>query len=276
MKLVQNRTDIRRNLLTLDGYRTFQDRQSQDLFRTTIRDGICFVLCEVSGRVLFGPSRFIGYYRNTMPKHRANTSKHGSVTNRRIEQLLGTAFHPSISTETKFMAFCRRYSITPQHRRRKYIYLSEEIRPDDTDLLQGDIDEIDKDQRLTATERKRLALARIGQGHFRRQVQRYWSRCPMTGCGMQVLLRASHIKPWRDCSNTERLDGYNGLLLAPQVDLAFDRGLISFDSQGHILLSRSLPVSEAKKLGLKIHLHVSFSPKHHKYLEHHRKHVFIG
>jgi len=90
-----------------------------------------------------------------------------------------------------------------------------------------------------------------------------------------VLLRASHIKPWRDCSNAERLDGYNGLLLATQVDVAFDRGLISFDSQGRVRLSRRLPVQEAKRLGLKIHFRVPFSKAHQKYLEYHRMHVFI-
>lgn len=46
---------------------------------------------------------------------------------------------------------------------------------------------------------------------------------------------ASHIKPWRDCDNSERLDGANGLLLSPHVDKLFDRHWISFDSGGELI-----------------------------------------
>ena len=36
-------------------------------------------------------------------------------------------------------------------------------------------------------------------------------------------LRASHIKPWRDATNAERLNGSNGLLLSPPIDHLFDQ-----------------------------------------------------
>lgn len=40
---------------------------------------------------------------------------------------------------------------------------------------------------------------------------------------------ASHIKPWRKCSNKERLDPQNGLLLTARINALFDCGLISND-----------------------------------------------
>jgi len=50
----------------------------------------------------------------------------------------------------------------------------------------------------------------------------------VTGLAMSKLLRASHIKPWAACAaDAERLDVYNGLLLAPHLDALFDAGLIS-------------------------------------------------
>ncbi|WP_410473713.1 HNH endonuclease [Guyparkeria sp. TX1] len=39
------------------------------------------------------------------------------------------------------------------------------------------------------------------------------------------MLVTSHIKPWRDSSDRERLDGDNGLFLASHVGRLFDQGL---------------------------------------------------
>ena len=55
------------------------------------------------------------------------------------------------------------------------------------------------------------------------------------------MLRASHIKPWTNCANSnERLDGYNALLLAPHIDLLFDRGCITFQDNDDLRLSKNL------------------------------------
>ena len=62
----------------------------------------------------------------------------------------------------------------------------------------------------------------------------------MTGLAITALLRASHIKPWADCeTDAERLDVYNGILLAPHLDAAFDRGFITLrdDTEVSYLIS---------------------------------------
>jgi predicted restriction endonuclease len=59
---------------------------------------------------------------------------------------------------------------------------------------------------------------------------------------------ASHIKPWRASDNTERLDTYNGLLLLPNLDKAFDLGFITFTERGRIIVSNQL--EESGKLGI--------------------------
>ena len=88
------------------------------------------------------------------------------------------------------------------------------------------------------TERERLQAARIGQGEFRDALMIFWkSTCPVTGVDHAALLRASHIKPWRDASNDERLNPFNGLLLCAHVDTLFDRNLITFDDDGLIRIS---------------------------------------
>ncbi|QQC65539.1 HNH endonuclease [Paraburkholderia ginsengisoli] len=81
------------------------------------------------------------------------------------------------------------------------------------------------------TEREQLAKARVGQGRFRADVTTKWGRgevCALTGIAISEMLVASHIKPWRDSENHERLDPMNGLLLAAHADRLFDRYLMSF------------------------------------------------
>jgi hypothetical protein len=87
------------------------------------------------------------------------------------------------------------------------------------------------------TEREALTKARLGQGLFRQRVGLLEPCCRVTGLARQEFLVASHIKPWRDCDNTERLSGANGLLLSPHIDKLFDRHWISFDTTGELIWS---------------------------------------
>ncbi len=142
----------------------------------------------------------------------------------------------------------------------------------------ADIKEFEKSNKgIPETQKETLVQSRIGQGKFRSDLIDYWKCCAVTGCHTAELLKASHIKPWRDCDNIERLDQYNGLLLSPNIDAAFDSGLISFDDDGKILISSKLNKEEAQKIGYHSKLRIlNLSKKHLGYLEHHRNNVFQG
>lgn len=128
---------------------------------------------------------------------------------------------------------------------------------------------------LPETERKSIILSRIGQGVFRSGLIGYWKRCAVTGCDLRELLKASHIRPWRDSDNAERLDIYNGLLLVPNLDNAFDRGYISFDNEGKIIISDKLSDNDRSKLGIHSRMKLRKIEKNHlKYLDYHRREVF--
>jgi HNH endonuclease len=122
------------------------------------------------------------------------------------------------------------------------------------------------------TTRAALVKARIGQGQFRDQLIDYWEgRCALTGLEVVELLRASHIKPWRDSNNTERLDVFNGFLLAPGCDAAFDAGFISFSPEGEIQISPRLDQGALTTLGLTSKMKLNkVHAKHLPYLDHHR------
>ena len=102
------------------------------------------------------------------------------------------------------------------------------------------------------TEAERLVIQRVGQNVFRDALLVYWGgRCAVTGVTEPRLLRASHIKPWARCeSDAERLDVYNGLLLAAHLDAAFDAGLISFTDEGAILFSSQFAQEDRDALGI--------------------------
>jgi hypothetical protein len=123
----------------------------------------------------------------------------------------------------------------------------------------------------TETEVERLTIQRIGQALFREALLRHWNaRCPITGITDLALLRASHIKPWADCTTTEeRLDPMNGLLLSALWDAAFDRGLVSFSDDGEVLHSAAL---SAKARGLLAAPgQVTLGAGHTHYLSWHRR-----
>jgi predicted restriction endonuclease len=100
------------------------------------------------------------------------------------------------------------------------------------------------------TEAERWVIQRIGQDVFRAALLDYWdSRCPLTGITDPALLRASHIIPWSDCNDEQRLDVHNGLLLSALWDAAFDQGLVSFADDGTPLFGPKLSETARKTLG---------------------------
>ena len=100
------------------------------------------------------------------------------------------------------------------------------------------------------TEAERLVVQRIGQDIFRAALMDYWGgRCPITGITDPTLLRASHIVPWAECDDAQRLDVHNGLLLSALCDAAFDTGLVSFANDGTMLASPKLSAAARTALG---------------------------
>ena len=128
-----------------------------------------------------------------------------------------------------------------------------------------------------STEAERLVVQRVGQDIFRQGLMEYWEgRCAITGLAIPELLRASHIKPWADCAtDAERLDVYNGLLLAPHLDALFDQGFMTVADDGKVIVSTALDHAARNLLGFEEsptwHLPVA---GHRAYLQWHRERVF--
>lgn len=148
--------------------------------------------------------------------------------------------------------------------------LKDQVRADDIER------EIELDKELATTEREQLVRSRIGQGAFRLNVLDRENSCRLTGVSDRRFLIASHIKPWKDCSNIERLDGNNGFMLAPHVDKLFDRGWITFLDDGELLVADSAK-EVVSAWGLASGMNVgNFTMEQRGYLSHHRSEVYKG
>ncbi|OOQ60643.1 hypothetical protein BC343_23895 [Mucilaginibacter pedocola] len=125
------------------------------------------------------------------------------------------------------------------------------------------------------TEKQSLRLSRVGQGKYRVDLLDVWGSCAITDVKVPEILKASHIKPWKDSSNLERLDPFNGLILTPTLDTLFDKGFISFENNGHILMAKELE-SFSKKLNLSADLKLrKHFDSNNQYLEYHRDIIFL-
>lgn len=121
-------------------------------------------------------------------------------------------------------------------------------------------------------EKEALILARLGQGKFKNSLIKKSEGCAISGYFNTDLLIASHIKPWSKCDNFEKVDPDNGLLLLPNFDKLFDRGLISFDDDGNVLISELF--NDAEVFGIKKSLKIRLDEGSKKYMEYHRLTVF--
>jgi hypothetical protein len=131
--------------------------------------------------------------------------------------------------------------------------------------------ELEARRDIPRTEIVQLVKARLGQGIFKSRVELVEKGCRVTGMQRREHLIASHIKPWRDATDREKLDGFNGLLLSPHVDHLFDRRYISFSNDGRILVSPTLAPRVLSQWSIDIDQNVgTFTREQSIYLEYHR------
>ena len=132
-------------------------------------------------------------------------------------------------------------------------------------------------------ERPTTTLQRVNQSYFRNSLlQNYHSTCCITGLQLPTLLIASHIKPWKASTPTEKTAASNGLLLNAFHDRAFDQGLISIDNDYCIMVNHDkvkhsdindkwLYDFEGSEISLP-----AISQPSHEFIEYHHKHVFLA
>ena len=202
----------------------------------------------------------------------------------RVIQVTGMGAYINITSELSSLGLIDELaeSIYGQNGLDSLFVASDELRQESINAIQpkSSFEEIEEEsselQALPETERKSIIQSRLGQGIFRKSLIEYWQGCAVTECEFHPLLKASHIKPWSKSSNQERLDVFNGFLLAPNIDAAFDAGYISFDEKGKIIISPFLANTDAYSLRITAKLKIKakkLTDRHQGYLKYHREYV---
>ncbi|MFT4574457.1 MAG: hypothetical protein ACI85E_001664 [Marinomonas primoryensis] len=133
-------------------------------------------------------------------------------------------------------------------------------------------DRIRRYKQPNETERIGLVTSRVGQGYYRQQILEKWDgKCPISGINIKSILISSHIVPWSECTDEERLDVDNGILLSPNFDSLFDRHLITFNDDGLIQISPSISREDREALRLFDSIQVPISNGMGPYLKRHRE-----
>jgi len=121
-------------------------------------------------------------------------------------------------------------------------------------------------------------LARRGQGRFRQEVRADRNPLPRhrrqpPGTPDRQPLQTVARQRQRRAPGRE-----NGLLLTPSIDHLFDRGFISFENSGELLVSRVAHEVSLRKMGVPVGGRFNagaFSEGQRRYLEFHRESVFL-
>lgn len=131
------------------------------------------------------------------------------------------------------------------------------------------INEIEKSN-LKGKEKDALVKVRVNQGYFRDKLLKKYNKCCLCNVKEKKLLIASHIKPWAVSGENEKLDVNNGFLLCPNHDALFDKGFITFDADGKIMISKMLSEQDKTFLNVNANMKIELNDNIRKYLEYHR------
>lgn len=144
--------------------------------------------------------------------------------------------------------------------------------------LDEDVDVITEieNKPIGGDEKAALVKVRVNQGIFRDKLLKRYSKCCLCGVCNESLLIASHIKPWSESESREKLDVDNGLLLCPNHDKLFDGGWISFNDDGHVMISAELKTNDMIFMNVREDMKISLSEKNKQYMKYHRNNIFIN
>ena len=138
---------------------------------------------------------------------------------------------------------------------------NDDVKTDDLDSLEGE-------------ERNAVIKARVNHSVFRKRRLEKYSHCVLCGVSHHSLLNASHIIPWAECSGKDRTNVNNGLLLCSGHDRVFDRGYISFDEDGQIMISEELSDDDCVFTNLNDGMRIEMNDEMKRFMAYHRTKIF--
>lgn len=143
-------------------------------------------------------------------------------------------------------------------------------------LERENIEKIENLENISVTEKETIIKSRVGHSKLKEILLNNLKKCQLCNIKKEELLIASHIKPWSKSNSQERLDLNNVLLLCPIHDSLFDKGFISFNDNGEIIISNALSEEDILSLNIDKTLKIALNEKQKEYMEYHRENIFKG
>ena len=144
----------------------------------------------------------------------------------------------------------------------------------ETDIHKEIKEVYDFERPLLGKEKEAVVKIRGNQGEFRKRIlNKFGGECCMCGIKLKDMLIASHIIPWSESNEEDKVSRYNGLLLCANHDKLFDEGYISFRDDGRIMISKQLSSKDINTLGLK-GIKIEVDEENKPFLEYHRDIIF--
>ncbi|WP_409300188.1 HNH endonuclease [Peribacillus sp. SCS-155] len=128
---------------------------------------------------------------------------------------------------------------------------------------------------IVETESELKAKIRMGLEKVRKEMLPLWQcKCALCDIDLSELLTVSQSKPWKDSTNHEKADPYNGVLLCSNHAALYNNGLIAFDGQGRLHISLEINQEDYLKYGLTAGTKIMVHPENKIYFKWHKKNIF--
>lgn len=281
MELIETREQLLENIATLKKYLIGNNQNNKAFAFGIIQNGRnFFVIQEEDKSFSFFPSRFIGYKRNTREKHewaKSSSLLDGKETSPAISKILAKKHIEHEEFEKEYKMFYRKIGVGKiSLRKRRYWILNEleDLLRININYTERIIQSIEKKLHVSTSEKQQIAKARIGQSVIREKLLETRKHCEVCQIKQKELLVASHIKPWSESDDYEKGDLNNLLLLCAMHDALFDKGFISFDEEGKIIVSAMVNEEELEKYLLNKKMKITVDNAKSKFLMYHRKNIF--
>ena len=161
-----------------------------------------------------------------------------------------------------------------------YILVSSERNTDEVLIEDSPVNDQDVSKEISDVEENSkkyidvIIKARLGQGKYRDLIlKNRMCKCELCNISQKEILVASHIKEFAASNIKEAIDINNGLLLCANHDKLFDRHLISFDTNGKIIISKKIDEKDYNALGINCNMEIYLSEEKEKYMEYHRQNL---
>lgn len=145
---------------------------------------------------------------------------------------------------------------------------------DDYEIEAEKIDEEINNLQLEGEYREAVVKQRVNQGEFRKILLKKYDSCCLCGVKNTQLLVASHIMPWSVSDKKQRLNPNNGFLMCPDHDKLFDKGYISFNDDGRIIISSELNDADKFYMNIDDSMSIELSEENKFFLNYHRNNIF--